>query len=143
MHAGDGEAAGLRRTDGEDGQVHGSGTDGGSLRCCIGSCGFCSARSTIDTDQLGPDQVPVFGTEVPAADDAIRSPLDRRCPLWGNSPVAASHLGEIGRGNVELCRECDPAATFLLDERFKVHATLAFAKVYVAFANVASAKVTQ
>lgn len=80
-HAGDAATAGLRHTDGADGNLHGSGP-GGGLRCYIGSCGFCSAGSTVDTDQLGPDQVPVFGTEVPSADSTVRLSVDGHAQLW-------------------------------------------------------------
>jgi hypothetical protein len=92
-------------------------------------------------DQLGPDGLPVFGAQLLAGDLAGSGALDGACALCCNCSIAGCHLGQERRIDAKVLRQLRAVSLVLLDVGFEVHIALAFAKVYCAFAKVATAKV--
>jgi len=53
------------------------------------------AMHPILLDQLGPDKVPIVGSEVSPSDSALRCALDRHAVVWRERPITSSPWGHV------------------------------------------------
>lgn len=95
---------------------------------------------TIRADQFWPGGVPVVWLHVPAHYLLVGETLNGSGAFRGDCPVSGRHLRQVRKGDFQGSSQCCGLATLGLDVGFKVHLTLAFAKVYAAFAKAANAK---
>lgn len=91
--------------------------------------------------QFRPNCLPVVRSKITAGDYSLRRAFDRTCTFSRNASISGGHLRQKRWRYPKSGRQPSRVTLILLDVGFEVHITLAFAKVYVAIAKVATAKV--